>query len=101
MSRPGRTGTDEADRRAEDRVVLVVDAEAVVLARPSSHSSSCTTTSMRLRSRIGGDAEEVLDVEDAEAAHLDVVAEQVGGRAEDHARAVATRTSTTSSATSR
>ncbi len=54
----------------------------------ASDCQSCSSTirSSRLRSRIAVTPEQILDVQDAETAHLDVMAEQRRGLAEDHAR---------------
>ena len=73
------------DGHAEDFVEVVVDAHAVVLrvGRPLDQLDH-DVDALALADR--GDAEEILDVEDAEAPHLEVVAEQLGGLAEDHAR---------------
>ena len=86
MSRPGRTGIISS-RIVTPRIAwcAIVEAEAVVLGvlRPLDQLHHDVDA---LALADGGHAEQVLDVEDAEAAHLDVVAEQLGRGAEHHAR---------------
>src|SRR5258705_7168079 len=71
------------DGYAEDFVEVVVDAHSVELGvgRPFDQFDYDIDTFAFSHRR---DAEKILEVQHAEAAHLDVVAQQIGGLSEDH-----------------
>src|SRR5436190_313572 len=73
------------DARREDRLVLIVDAEPIVfLALVPLVELDDDVDALAFAHR--GHAEEVLDVEDAQAANFDMVPEHVRRRSEDHPR---------------